>query len=169
MRRKCPYSELFWSAFSHIRTEYGEIRSSYNLSYNLFCKFLTSMGKECSQSVSHSTMQSAKHSHWNGRLNILKSVFPRFEFLDQVMDPDLSNLTENLRILQMFSLWVALQQIFCLSSYLCWTTINSLIHHDLLCKPMEWFLYDLDLRLERVNTTENESIPHLIYFPFIKK
>ena len=22
---KCPYSELFWSAFSRIRTEYGEI------------------------------------------------------------------------------------------------------------------------------------------------
>ena len=22
---KCPYSQLFWSAFSHIRTEYGEI------------------------------------------------------------------------------------------------------------------------------------------------
>ena len=25
LREKCPYSELFWSAFSHIRTEYGEI------------------------------------------------------------------------------------------------------------------------------------------------
>ena len=24
---KCPYSEFFWSAFSCIRTEYGEIRS----------------------------------------------------------------------------------------------------------------------------------------------
>ena len=24
---KCPYSELFWSAFSRIRTEYGEIRN----------------------------------------------------------------------------------------------------------------------------------------------
>ena len=23
----CPYSELFWSVFSHIRTEYGEILS----------------------------------------------------------------------------------------------------------------------------------------------
>ena len=27
LRKKCPYSELFWSAFSCIRTEYGEIRS----------------------------------------------------------------------------------------------------------------------------------------------
>ena len=25
--KKCPYSELFWSVFSRIRTEYGEIRS----------------------------------------------------------------------------------------------------------------------------------------------
>ena len=27
LREKCPYSELFWSAFSRIQTEYGEIRS----------------------------------------------------------------------------------------------------------------------------------------------
>ena len=27
MRKKCPYSELFWSVFSRIRTEYGEMRS----------------------------------------------------------------------------------------------------------------------------------------------
>ena len=27
MRKKCPYSGLFWSAFSRIRTEHGEIRS----------------------------------------------------------------------------------------------------------------------------------------------
>ena len=26
LRKKCLYSELFWSVFSHIRTEYGEIR-----------------------------------------------------------------------------------------------------------------------------------------------
>ena len=25
LREKCPYSELFWSEFSRIRTEYGEI------------------------------------------------------------------------------------------------------------------------------------------------
>ena len=28
---KCPYSELFWSAFSHIQTEYREIRWSISL------------------------------------------------------------------------------------------------------------------------------------------
>ena len=27
LREKCPYSELFWPAFSHIRTEYGETQS----------------------------------------------------------------------------------------------------------------------------------------------
>ena len=27
LRKNCPYSELFWSVFSRIRTEYGEIRS----------------------------------------------------------------------------------------------------------------------------------------------
>ena len=25
LRKKCPYSEFFWSVFSRIRTEYGEI------------------------------------------------------------------------------------------------------------------------------------------------
>ena len=29
MRENCSYSELFWSAFFRIRTEYGEIRSNY--------------------------------------------------------------------------------------------------------------------------------------------
>ena len=27
LRKKCPYSELFWAVFSQIRTEYGEIQS----------------------------------------------------------------------------------------------------------------------------------------------
>ena len=27
LREKCPYSEFFWSVFSHTRTEYGEILS----------------------------------------------------------------------------------------------------------------------------------------------
>ena len=27
LRIKCPYSELFWSVFSGMRTEYGKIRS----------------------------------------------------------------------------------------------------------------------------------------------
>ena len=27
--KNCPYSELFWSAFSYIRIEYGEIRSIF--------------------------------------------------------------------------------------------------------------------------------------------
>ena len=33
LREKCPYSEFFWSVFSHIRSEYGEILriSSYTV------------------------------------------------------------------------------------------------------------------------------------------
>ena len=27
LRKMCPYSELFWFAFSRVRTEHGEIRS----------------------------------------------------------------------------------------------------------------------------------------------
>ena len=32
--KKCPYSELFWSAFSRIRTEYEQIRSNENADQN---------------------------------------------------------------------------------------------------------------------------------------
>ena len=28
LHKMCPYSEIFWSVFSRIRTEYGEIRST---------------------------------------------------------------------------------------------------------------------------------------------
>ena len=30
LRKKCPYSELFWSAFSRIRTEYRETTESFS-------------------------------------------------------------------------------------------------------------------------------------------
>ena len=35
LRKKCPYSELFWSAFSRIRTEYGEIPSISPYSFRM--------------------------------------------------------------------------------------------------------------------------------------
>ena len=35
LRKKCPYSELFWSVFSHIRTEYGEIRNIFRYSVRM--------------------------------------------------------------------------------------------------------------------------------------
>ena len=34
-RKKCPYSELFWSVFSRIQTEYGEIRSIFPYSVRM--------------------------------------------------------------------------------------------------------------------------------------
>ena len=38
VRKKCPYLELFWSAFSRIWTEYGEIRSVSLHSARIFFK-----------------------------------------------------------------------------------------------------------------------------------
>ena len=35
LRKKCPYCELFWSVFSRIRTEYGEIRSIISYSVRM--------------------------------------------------------------------------------------------------------------------------------------
>ena len=35
LREKCPYSELFWSAFSDIWTEYGEIRTIFLFSVRM--------------------------------------------------------------------------------------------------------------------------------------
>ena len=34
VRKKCSHSELFWFAFSRIRTEYGQIRSNENADQN---------------------------------------------------------------------------------------------------------------------------------------
>ena len=36
LRKKCPYSELFWSLFYHIWTEYGEIRSIFPYSVRIW-------------------------------------------------------------------------------------------------------------------------------------
>ena len=36
LRKTCPYWELFWSAFSHIRTEYGKIRSIHPYSVRMW-------------------------------------------------------------------------------------------------------------------------------------
>ena len=56
LREKCLYSELFWSVFSRIRTEYGEVRMRENTDQNkseywhflrndLLTKFLTLWSK----------------------------------------------------------------------------------------------------------------------------
>ena len=36
LRKKCPYSELFWSVISRIRTEYGEMRTRINPNTDTF-------------------------------------------------------------------------------------------------------------------------------------
>ena len=35
LHKMCPYSEIFWSVFSRIRTEYGEIRSTSSYSVQM--------------------------------------------------------------------------------------------------------------------------------------
>ena len=35
MRKKSPHSELFWSAFSRIRAEYGEIHQILYVNFNI--------------------------------------------------------------------------------------------------------------------------------------
>ena len=35
LRKKCPYSEFFWSVYSHIRSEYGDLRSKYPYSLQM--------------------------------------------------------------------------------------------------------------------------------------
>ena len=35
LRENCPYSELFWSVFPRIRTEYGKIQSIYSFSIRM--------------------------------------------------------------------------------------------------------------------------------------
>ena len=43
LRKKCPYSELFWSVFSRIRTEYGEVRSIF-FKFHFEIEFISHVG-----------------------------------------------------------------------------------------------------------------------------
>ena len=66
LREKCPYSELFWSVFSRIRIEYGEIRLS---------PYLVQMRENTEQNNSEYghflRSVSLRLLHKNGRLSIL--------------------------------------------------------------------------------------------------
>ena len=54
LRKKCPYSDLLWSVFSHIRTKYGQIlrispysirmRKNTNQNHFKYGRFLRSVG-----------------------------------------------------------------------------------------------------------------------------
>ena len=43
LHEKCLYSELFWSVFSRIRTEYREIKSKYDQKNSEYGHFLRSV------------------------------------------------------------------------------------------------------------------------------
>ena len=44
LRKKCPYSELFWFAFSRIRSEYGEILG-YPINEPIVVSFMVIFGQ----------------------------------------------------------------------------------------------------------------------------
>ena len=44
MREKCPYSELFWSIFSRIRTEYGKTLTIITQNVDTFYAVLIEKG-----------------------------------------------------------------------------------------------------------------------------
>ena len=80
LRKKCPYSELFWSAFSCIRAEYGEIRSispysvqmrenadQYNSEYG---HFLRSISPYSVQKRENADQNNSEHGHF------LRSISP---------------------------------------------------------------------------------------------
>ena len=74
LRKKCPYSELLWSAFSCIRAEYGEIRSispysvqmpenadQYNSEYRHFLRSIS----PCSvQTRENADQNNSEHGHF---------------------------------------------------------------------------------------------------------
>ena len=47
LREKCPYSELFWSVFSRIWTEYGEMRENVDQNNSEYGHFLCSVLQSC--------------------------------------------------------------------------------------------------------------------------
>ena len=74
LRKKCPYSELFWSVFSRIPTEYGEIRSIFPYSVR--------MGENADQNNSEYGQFSGSVSNYHlGKSLLIRSfsglIFPK--------------------------------------------------------------------------------------------
>ena len=72
MRKNCPYSELFWSALSRIRTEYGEIRriSSYLIQMRKIKRTRITPNTD----TFHALIFKFVKKNWQFFLTILKSV-----------------------------------------------------------------------------------------------
>ena len=82
LRKKCPYSELFWSSFSRIWTEYGEIRS--------ICPYSVQMRENADQNnpkqehFSRSEQQCVKFSCQSlGHVTTAKRPFPPIMSMSQ--------------------------------------------------------------------------------------
>ena len=93
LRGKCPYSELFYSTFSRIRTEYGEIQSisSYSAlmrenadqktpNTDTFCAVIVSKSLVCFRQTSSSTRSKINFFLflYNGELPRKLPVFENF-------------------------------------------------------------------------------------------
>ena len=59
-REKCPYSEFFWSIFSYIWTEYGQIQTRKTPNTDTFCAVFT---------VSHPDLEEIKETNFIGSLH----------------------------------------------------------------------------------------------------
>ena len=69
LRKKCPYSELFWFAFSRIRIEYGEIR--------IISPYSAQMRGNTDQNNSKygHFLRSEAHSLWLLKMNLDKKCY----------------------------------------------------------------------------------------------
>ena len=76
LREKCPYSEFFWSIFSRIRTEYGEIQSispypvrmrentdQKNSEYGHFSRSVSLKVQVCKMKTKNYAMQNDTHDN----------------------------------------------------------------------------------------------------------
>ena len=101
-KKKCPYSELFWSAFSRIRTEYRKMRTRATPNTDTFypVTVLNKIKKQCQANVAaialstiNNRVNPVKHLRWSYWLKYL-TVFNHLLFLkrasSQVFDRVLS-------------------------------------------------------------------------------
>ena len=58
LRKKCPYSELFWSTFSRIRTQYRQIKLSI---YSVYTEYLSAF----SPNAENTDQNNSKYGHFS--------------------------------------------------------------------------------------------------------
>ena len=124
-RKKCPYSELFWSVFSPIRTECEKIRSISLLIQSKYSKIWTRINSQCRNFY-------AVYVRYIGR-----QKFPKLHFFRAVKNSNLFNffvvtfldsLIMCCLILLITSVWYYFGVIYCKF----WTNVNFILIFSLL-------------------------------------